>query len=151
MNQIRVFPRNNKPANANGEFVLYWMQIFRRFEYNEALEYAVKVANELGKPLVIFEGLKCTYPWASNRSHQFILEGMNENKRIAEKNSWNYYCFVERKPFEGSGLIQKLAKKSCVVVTDEFPGYVIREHNEKMPSRIIQMKNSLDTPGFSEP
>ncbi len=148
MNQIRVFPRNNKPVNTNGEFVLYWMQIFRRFQYNEALEYAVKVANELRKPLMIFEGLKCTYHWASDRFHQFILEGMNENKTIADKNSWNYYCFVERKPFEGRGLIQELAKKSCVVVTDEFPGFVIREHNEKMPSRIAVPFISVDANGI---
>jgi deoxyribodipyrimidine photo-lyase len=124
------------------------MQIFRRFEYNEALEYAVQVANELKKPLLIFEGLKCTYPWASDRFHHFILQGMNENKRIANENGWNYYSFAERKPFEGSGLIEGLAKRSCVVVTDEFPGFVIREHNEKIPSRISVRYNTVDANGI---
>lgn len=148
MNRIRVFQKNNKPPNANGEFVLYWMQIFRRFEYNEALEYAVNIANELKKPLMIFEGLKCTYRWASDRFHNFILQGMDENKRIANESGWNYYSFVEKKPFEGSGLIQELAKKSCVIVSDEFPGFVIRDHNEKIPSTIDVAYITVDANGI---
>jgi deoxyribodipyrimidine photo-lyase len=148
MNPSRIFLKNNNPINERGEFVLYWMQIFRRFEYNEALEHAVKVANELKKPLLIFEGLKCTYPWASDRFHHFILQGMNENKQIANQNGWNYYCFVEQKPFEGSGLIQELANRSCAVVTDEFPGFVIREHNEKIPSRISVPYITVDANGI---
>src|SRR5262245_7816314 len=148
MNDVRVFSKNNNPVDASGDFVLYWMQIFRRFEYNEALEYAVKVSNELNKPLVIFEGLKCTYPWASDRFHNFILQGMNENKRIANENGWNYYSFVEKKPFEGSGLIEELAKRSCAIVTDEFPGFVIREHNEKIPSRISVPYITVDANGI---
>jgi deoxyribodipyrimidine photo-lyase len=148
MNELRLFSKNNHPVNSGGDYVLYWMQIFRRFEYNEALEYAVQVANELKKPLLIFEGLKCTYPWASNRFHQFILQGMNENSRIANGNAWNYFCFVEKKPFEGSGLIQELANRSCVVVTDEFPAFVIREHNEKVPSSISVPYITVDANGI---
>jgi len=124
------------------------MQIFRRFEYNEALEYAVKIANELKKPLLVFEGLKCNYHWASDRFHHFILQGMDENKRTANENSWNYFSFVEKKPREGSGLIEELSKRSCAVVTDEFPGFVIREHNEKIPSRISVPYITVDANGI---
>src|SRR5262245_61125947 len=99
MNPSRIFPNNNNPVNACGEFVLYWMQIFRRFEYNHALEHAVSIANQLRKPLLIYEGLKCNYLWANDRFHYFILQGMKENKYIADKNGWNYYCFVEQQPF----------------------------------------------------
>ena len=124
------------------------MQINRRFEFNYALEYAVEKANELKKPLLIYEGLKCTYPWASDRLHKFILEGMFENKQIARKNGWNYYCFVEEKPHEGSGLVNSLAKSSCLVVTDDFPVFVIREHNEKVGPEVPVTYVSVDSNGI---
>ena len=57
INSYRKRIRNNKPINKNGEYVLYWMQINRRFEYNFALEYAVAWANKLNKPLLIYEDL----------------------------------------------------------------------------------------------
>ncbi len=63
-------------GKADGDYVLYWMQINRRLHYNFALEYAVAYANKLGKPLVILEGLACDYPWATARTSTFILEGM---------------------------------------------------------------------------
>jgi deoxyribodipyrimidine photo-lyase len=148
MNQSRIFHKSSYPANDSGDFVLYWMQIFRRFEYNEALEFAVKVANDFKKPLVIFEGLKCTYPWASDRFHHFILQGMDENKRIANDNGWNYYSFVEKKPFEGSGLIHALSRKACVVVSDEFPAFVIRDHNEKISQKISVPYITVDANGI---
>ena len=55
--------RNDKPINEVGEYVLYWMQINKRFEYNFALEYAVAWANKLNKPLLIYEGLNIDYTW----------------------------------------------------------------------------------------
>ena len=148
MNELRLFYWNQKKMNENGSYVLYWMQINRRFEFNYALEYAVEKANELKKPLLIYEGLKCTYSWASDRFHKFILEGMLENKQIARKNGWNYYCFVEENPHEGSGLVNSLAKSSCLVVTDDFPVFVIREHNEKVGPEVPVTYISVDSNGI---
>ena len=71
INSLRKFERNNKPVNPEGEYVLYWMQINRRLEYNYALEYAVAWANKLDKPLLIYEGLSIDYPWVCDRFHVF--------------------------------------------------------------------------------
>ncbi|MHC4072814.1 MAG: hypothetical protein ACYSWW_18330 [Planctomycetota bacterium] len=36
---------------AGGKYVLCWMQAAQRAEYNHALEYAIRTANKLKKPM----------------------------------------------------------------------------------------------------
>ena len=79
INSYRKFVRNNKDWDKSGDYVVYWMQANRRIEYNYALEYAVAVANSLQKPLLIYEVLNVDYPWACERFHHFILEGIKEH------------------------------------------------------------------------
>lgn len=87
MKQIseRVQLLNNKPANNDGKYVLYWMQMFKRTTHNHALNFAIEQANERKLPLVVYEGLKFYYPWASDRFHTFILEGVEEKRRAFKK------------------------------------------------------------------
>jgi len=46
----RVVQLNDKPVNARGRYVLYWMQMYKRAEYNHALGWAIQKANELKLP-----------------------------------------------------------------------------------------------------
>ncbi len=80
INSHRVFWQNDLRIQEDGEFVLYWMQINRRFHYNYALEYAIGWANKLNRPLVVLESLVIDYPWISDRFHAFFMEGMQEHK-----------------------------------------------------------------------
>jgi deoxyribodipyrimidine photo-lyase len=148
METSRLFFWNNQEINPHGEFVLYWMQINRRLQHNYALQFAVQKANELRRPLLIYEGLKCNYPWANSRLHTFILQGMQEHVRLAAESSWNYFPFIELKPHEGSGLVRTLARRSCLVVTDHFPVFVIREHNEKIGPQTEVPYISVDSNGI---
>jgi deoxyribodipyrimidine photo-lyase len=61
--------------------VLYWMTAARRTAGNFALERAADWARRLGQPLVVLEALRCDYPWASDRLHRFIIDGMVDNRR----------------------------------------------------------------------
>jgi len=72
---------NNQSANNDGQYVLYWMQMFKRTEYNYALNFAIEQANLRKIPLVVYEGLKYYYPWANDRIHTFILEGVEEKRK----------------------------------------------------------------------
>jgi len=82
---LRVIPCNEEPVNTDGDFVLYWMTAFRRVSWNFSLDRAVDWARELHKPLLILEALRCDYPWASDRLHAFVLEGMAHNARELTK------------------------------------------------------------------
>lgn len=147
-NALRIAHRNHAEPNTQGKYVLYWMQIFRRLEFNHALQYAVELANKLGKPLLIYEGLRCDYPWASERFHRFLLEGMCENAKSLKKDGHNYFSFVERKYGDGRGLMQALCEDACAVVTDDYPAFVVREHNARLSLRIRIPFIAVDSNGI---
>ncbi|MCM2256879.1 MAG: deoxyribodipyrimidine photolyase [Vicinamibacteria bacterium] len=136
-NQARLRRLNTEPLRANGEYVLYWMQIYRRLERNHALDYALRCSRELGKPLVIYEGLRLRYPWASARTHAFVLAGMAANHAAAKERGLNYWAFVEtpkhdRGSPDGHGLLHRLAARAAVVVTDDYPCYIVPGQSEAL-------------------
>src|SRR5690348_16665473 len=77
--QIRLREVNDAPVDPSRPFVLYWMIAARRTRANFALQRAVRWALDLRKPLLVFEPLRLGYPWASDRLHTFVLEGMADN------------------------------------------------------------------------
>ena len=148
INSYRKRIRNNKPINENGEYVLYWMQINRRFEYNFALEYAVAWANKLNKPLLIYEGLNMDYPWACDRFHSFLMQGMQENIEFASSNELNLFSYIEPELKASKGLLYNLAEKACCVISDEFPVFIIRKHNERVAERLSTWFITIDSNGL---
>jgi len=122
--EARLRRLNRERTNPGGEFVLYWCQAFRRLERNHALDYALRCAGELGRPLVIYEGLRLDYPWASRRLHRFVLEGMQQSAAAAARLGLHYWPFVETRDAPARGLVHRLAARSALVVTDDFPCFV---------------------------
>ena len=126
-NAVRLRFANAAEPNPKGAYVLYWMQIFRQLDHSHALNYALAYAEHFDRPLVIYEGLRLDYPWASRRLHTFVLEGMLDNRRRAAKLGLNYWPFVETPTDSGRGLLRKLAKEAVLVVTDDYPCFIIPE------------------------
>ncbi len=105
--------------------MLYWMTAFRRTSWNFSLQRAVEWARDLRKPLLILEALRCGYRWASDRLHQFVIQGMADNEaRLAQRNAF-YYPYLEPEPGAGRGLLAQLAERACVVVSDDFPSFFL--------------------------
>ena len=123
--RLRIRDLNDRPVSGTGGYVLYWMVTARRTRFNFALQHAVRRSLELGRPLLVLESLRCDYPWASERFHRFILQGMADNRIRFGRAGVAYYPYVERKPGEGKGLLAALASRACCVVTDEFPCFMI--------------------------
>jgi deoxyribodipyrimidine photo-lyase len=131
----RIRFANGRPANARGKYVLYWAQMFRRLHANHALDCAIALAAEHRKPLVVYEGLKLNYPWASARHHAFILQGMRDNAAAARRLGVSYWPFVETPGDGGRGLVRKLAAGAVCVVTDDYPAYIVPAHNRALAAR----------------
>jgi deoxyribodipyrimidine photo-lyase len=74
----RVKRLNDSRIDDDDPYVLYWMQQSQRDAHNPALEYAIRRANELGKPLLCAFGLDAGYPEANLRHFTFMLEGLAE-------------------------------------------------------------------------
>jgi deoxyribodipyrimidine photo-lyase len=121
----RIRARNGAEAREEGRFVLYWMIAGRRTRSNFALQRAVEWCETLGRPLVILEALRCGYRWASDRIHRFVLDGMADNLRACEDRPVVYYPYVEPENGAGKGLLAELGRSACVVVTDDFPCFML--------------------------
>ena len=117
----RLRPLNDLPAKPGGQYVLYWMTAARRTQWNYALDRAIEVAVSLGKPLIVLEALRCDYPWASERIHQFIMQGMADNLAAFQGTGIQYYPYVEPAIGAGKGLLRSLAEDACIVITDDSP------------------------------
>jgi deoxyribodipyrimidine photo-lyase len=122
---LRTTAVNDCEINRKGRYVLYWMTSARRTQYNFALERAVRWANELDKPLVILEALRCDYRWASDRLHRFVIDGMRDNAAALAERDVLYHPYVEPARGAGRGLLAAIAQPACVVVADEFPCFFL--------------------------
>jgi deoxyribodipyrimidine photo-lyase len=122
---IRIRPVNDRPVNPGGDFVLYWMIAARRLTWNYALDRAIEHARALKRPLVVLEALRCDYPWASDRLHRFVLDGMADNARRLTKSPVRYYPYVEPARAHGRGLLAALASRSAAIVTDDYPCFFL--------------------------
>jgi deoxyribodipyrimidine photo-lyase len=111
------------PAEAKGRYVLYWMTAQRRLRHNPALGRAADRARDLGRPLLILEALRVDYPYASDRLHRFVLDGMREHARTCRARGVRYFPYVERGKGTGKGLLRRLAASAATVVTDDHPGF----------------------------
>jgi deoxyribodipyrimidine photo-lyase len=144
---VRVV-RRTAPTHPARDFVLYWMIAARRSRSNFALDRAVGWASELGKPLVILEPLRVAYPWASDRLHRFVLDGMHDNAEAFARKGVVYYPYVEPRPGEGKGLLGALASRACVVVTDEFPCFFLPRMVAAAAERIDVCLEAIDSNGI---
>ncbi|MEQ1643136.1 MAG: deoxyribodipyrimidine photo-lyase [Pyrinomonadaceae bacterium] len=144
----RVVALNDKPINPNARYVLYWMQMFKRVDNNHALIWAIRKANELKLPLVVYEGLKYYYPWASDRIHTFILEGVEEKRLQFEGLGIRYIFYLQRDAGSPKNTVAALAKDAALIVTDDFPCFIIPEHNRRIAERAEIAVHAVDSNGI---
>lgn len=145
---IRVKKSNAQPVTASLEYVLYWMIASRRLQFNFALDRALEHCAALGKPLVIFEALRIGYPWASDRLHRFVLDGMADNARLCQEYGVRYYAYVEPTAGAGKGLLAALAENACVIVTDDFPCFFLPRMVASAAKKLPVLLETVDSNGL---
>lgn len=148
INSLRIRSVNDQPVNADGDFVLYWMIANRRVNWNYSLQRAVDWAKHLGKPLLVFEPLRCKYRWASDRFHFFVIQGMADNQSALKKSPVSYFPYLEAKPDAAKGLIESLAGRSCLVITDDFPCFFLPKMVSHVGRRLYVRVESVDSNGI---
>ena len=135
----------NDAAMRPGKYVLYWAQMNRRAEWNHALTYAASVANETGLPLLVYEGLTCSYPHANDRFHTFLLEGVPENQRRFRALGAGYCFHLRRRKTDPDDAFYRLAEDAAAVVTDQYPAFVARDHNARVPGKLAAPYFTVDS------
>lgn len=147
--RIRIRRCNDASLAADAAFVLYWMVAARRTRWNFALQRACAHCTALGLPLVVLEPLRARYPWASDRFHRFVIDGMIDNRaRIRGCRRVVYYPYVEPSDGAGKGLVEALAAHAAVVVTDDFPAFFIPAMLRAVASRLPVRLEAVDSNGL---
>ena len=143
----RIRRCNDAPATA-GAFILYWMIGARRTRWNFGLQRAAELSLEHGLPLLVLEPLRAGYPWASDRLHRFVIDGMIDNgARFAERGV-AYHPYVEPADGAGRGLVEALAQHAAVVVTDDFPAFFLPRMVNAAAHRISVRVEAIDGNGL---
>jgi deoxyribodipyrimidine photo-lyase len=96
----------------------------------------------------VFESLRCGYEWASNRFHQFIMEGMKENMALCRNEEVSYYCFLEERHDDDKGLLEALARDACVIVTDDFPAFFLPRMVSSAARKVRVLMEKVDSNGL---
>ena len=145
---VRITSCNKHPVNPGGDLVLYWMTASRRVSWNFALDRAVEWARELQRPLLVLEALRCDYPWASDRLHAFVLEGMADNACELAQGPATYYPYLEQARGQGKGLLEALSLNACVIVTDDFPCFFIPSMIKAAARKVGVLMEKVDSNGL---
>lgn len=133
----RLRVRNDAPLRPERRYVLYWMIAARRTQWSFGLQHALARAQELEKPLLVLEALRAGYPWASDRLHAFVVDGMADNAAALRAAGVRYYPYLEPEPGAGRGLLEALASEAALVVTDHFPCFFL-------PRMVAAAAHALD-------
>ncbi|TNE87955.1 MAG: deoxyribodipyrimidine photolyase [Deltaproteobacteria bacterium] len=132
---LRVYSTGD--LREDGDYVVYWMIAARRTHYSHALQHAAHLCEALGKPLVVLEAIRADSRWASERVHRYVIQGMADNAaRFADKGV-AYHPYVEPSHGDGTGLLEALAERACLVVTDTFPSHFL-------PRMVAAVRERLD-------
>ena len=144
----RIRQPSTADVKTDGEYVLYWMIANRRTAWNFSLQRAIEWARRLKKPLIVLEALRADYRWASDRLHYFIIQGMAENARRLARKNVAYYPYLEQERGDGRGLLAELAKRACLVVSDDFPSFFLPRMVSAAAARIPCHFELIDSNGL---
>jgi deoxyribodipyrimidine photo-lyase len=145
---LRLRSVNAEPLRAGGTYVLYWMIAARRTGWNFALDHALARAAELGLPLIVLEGLRAGYPYASDRLHAFVMAGMADNQAAFADTGVLYHPYVEPVPGAGKGLLEALARGARLVVTDDSPTFFLPRMVAAAGARLDVRLEAVDSNGI---
>jgi deoxyribodipyrimidine photo-lyase len=116
----------------NNKYIIYWMQAAQRVQDNPALDFAIKRANDIEAPLIVFFNLTDNFPDANLRHYYFMLEGLQEVKNDLKELGINFIVKIGN-PVEN---LSKLSKDAVMVVSDRGYLKVEREWKDDLTKKL---------------
>lgn len=129
----RVTVRCLGEPDPNGRCVVYWMQRAQRGRDNHAVDLAVRVANALGLPLVVYFAAISNFPHANLRHYAFLNQGL---KDIEEDLAARGIAFVMRRAPNESHDRLFAEVGAAIVIGDENPMREPERWRQQLASRL---------------
>ncbi len=142
----RIRLLNDAPENTSASYVLYWMGLSQRTDFNPALEHAIDEANARSLPVLVCYGIAEGFPEVNARHWNFLLEGMAEIAPVLEKRG---IAFVARRapPVETALLY---ATDAALVVCDRTylkpATQFYADFASRAPCRVVQVEGDVVVP-----
>lgn len=144
--RARTVLANDQPRR-HGEYVLYWMQSTQRLEENWALRGAVRLADRLALPVLVYQGLDPTYPYASDRTHTFVLQGARALAQRADQAGLPYRFALRRRRADDRRVVDRLAARAACVVTDHYPTAGVWQRTARLARRVACQVIAIESVG----
>ena len=129
----RVTVRRAGDPDLDGRCVVYWMQRAQRGVDNHAVDLAVKIANLLRLPLVVYFAAISNFPHANLRHYVFLNQGLPDIE--ADLAARNISFVMRRAPHESHE--QLLADvRAAVLIGDDNPMREPERWRKDLASRI---------------
>ena len=145
MHGARIQPLNHRPMKE-GSYVLYWMQASQRAEFNPALEYAIRRADDINRGVIVAFGLMTDYPEANARHFAFMLDGLAEIEHSLRQRGIRFVVRTGR-PDE---VALMLANGAAMVVCDR--GYLRHQRQwrrnvaDQADCEVVQVESDVVVP-----
>lgn len=138
----RVTVRRTGEPDREGKCVVYWMQRAQRGIDNHAIDLALKVANVLGLPLVVYFAAISNFPHANLRHYVFLNQGL---KDIEEDLAERGIAFVMRRAPNESHERFFADVGAAIVIGDENPMREPEKWRQVIASRLKIPFWTIDT------
>ena len=140
-----IQPERTKKLNdrklKDGKYVLYWMQAAQRADYNHALEYSIRKANEMRKPVVVFFAITESFPEANQRHYYFMIEGLKQVQTALQHKGIQMVIWCKA-PDLGTVV---LAEEAALVVVDAGQLRIQRQWRENAARRVKCPLHEVET------
>jgi deoxyribodipyrimidine photo-lyase len=130
----RARPLNAAPT-GEGPFVLCWLQQALRARDNPVIDAAIRLANTLKLPVLVYHGLREDYPYASDRLHRFILGASRDLALGCKERGLACVQYVDRAEKREKGLVYRLAAQAAAVVLEDQPAFVAQWQAERVAAK----------------
>ncbi len=146
IHETRIRMLSAAPENPAGRYVLYWMQQAQRAQCNHALEYALREAAWLRKPVVILFGVTDHFPEASERHYAFMLQGLQQARQALARRGLQ--MIIRHQPPDAAAI--EMSRHACLVVTDR--GYLRLQKQwrqavaKSSPVRVVEVETDVVVP-----
>ena len=123
------------PFRSEGRYDLCWLQQALRSHDNPVIDAAVRLGNALGRPVLVYHGLREDYPFASARLHRFILGASRDVAVGCGKRGLACIQYVDRAAKREKGLVYRLAAEAAAVVLEDQPAFVAQWQAERVAAK----------------
>jgi deoxyribodipyrimidine photo-lyase len=129
----RVTVRREGAPDPDGQCAVYWMQRAQRGIDNHAVDLAVKIANLLGLPLVVYFAGISNFPHANLRHYVFLNEGLPDIE--ADLAARNITFIMRRAPHESHEQFL-VDVRAAFLIGDENPMRVPERWRKRLASQL---------------